>query len=156
MENRDPAFSYLRRETLIGSIVEQELDDLVVILLCSHIQRSESILRLDVDRGTVLNKYIDYFGLASWTSNISEIIWVKLKFHDSRFTWIIYLAKLCVGQYFPSSSPRPPSHPSLIIRLLSRHGHLSKLNARHLNRSANKTQVLKYYHRRMIKKYTII
>lgn len=62
-KKRDPA--YLRRETLIGSIVEQELDDLIVILLCSHVQRSESILRLDVDRGPVLNKYIDYFGLAS-------------------------------------------------------------------------------------------
>lgn len=51
-------------------------------------------------------------------------------------SFFFYLTKLYVTRYFLSSLPHPPLRPFLITRLLSRRGHPSKLNARHLNRSA--------------------
>lgn len=79
---------HLRRETLIGSIVKQELDDLIVILLGSHVQRSESILRLDINCGTVLDKYIDYFALASWRNNIRNYFWRDYNLMNDLFFFI--------------------------------------------------------------------
>jgi hypothetical protein len=56
--------SHLRRQTLIGSVGQQEADHGVVILLGRHVQRRESVLRLDVDGSAILHQDLDHLLLA--------------------------------------------------------------------------------------------
>ena len=56
--------SHLRRQTLVGSVGQQEADHGVVILLGRHVQRRESVLRLDVDGSAILHQDLDHLFLA--------------------------------------------------------------------------------------------
>lgn len=130
---------YLCCKTLISSAAEQQFDHLIMILLCRHVQRCESILRLDINGSTVLNKNIDYFRLASckYINIVSCNVYESSRYSDIFYAvgMAVYLMTLYAMQYFLSSLPRRLSLPFSRARLLSQRDHPSRLNARHLSRS---------------------
>lgn len=55
---------YLSGKALVCPIGEQKLNNIVMVLLCSHVQRCESILALNVDGCTMLDQQSHYLLLA--------------------------------------------------------------------------------------------
>ena len=64
---RKREFYYLSGETLVGSVCQKETDDSVVILLRCHVQRRESVLRLDIDRCAIEDENLDNLFFSSYT-----------------------------------------------------------------------------------------
>lgn len=56
---------YLRRQALVGAVGEQVLDNVVMVLLSSHVERRESVLALYVDGGIMVDKEFDDLLLTS-------------------------------------------------------------------------------------------
>ena len=56
-------------QALISAVGQQETDDAVVILLGRHVERSEPILRLDIDGGALEHQDLDNFFLSGFYLN---------------------------------------------------------------------------------------
>lgn len=64
---------YLSRKALVGTVGEEEFDDIVVVLLGGHVKGCEAILALNVDGGIVVHQYFHHLLLAGCEFQSSQL-----------------------------------------------------------------------------------